>query len=72
MDNRDPRKDIDPSIEQETLETTNPDALREAARLGNIDTFLVRSDLEDADQREAEDGEDGRPSPLANADNQEK
>jgi len=72
MDNRDQNKKIDQSIEQEQLDTTNPDALREAARLGNIDTFLVKTDLEDADQREGVDGEDGRPSPMANADNPEK
>jgi hypothetical protein len=72
MDNHEQNKKIDPSIEQEQLDTTNPDALREAARLGTIDTFLVKSDLEDIDQREGQDGEDGRPSPLANADNPEK
>ncbi|MGI2031287.1 hypothetical protein ACRQ1B_02735 [Rhizobium panacihumi] len=72
MDKLDQTKKLDQSIEQEQLDTTNPDALREAARLGTIDTFLVKSDLEDADQREGQDGEDGRPSPLANADNPEK
>lgn len=72
MDKLDQNKELDQSIEQEQLDTTNPDALREAARLGTIDTFLVKSDLEDADQREGQDGEDGRPSPLANADNPEK
>ncbi|MDP9838883.1 hypothetical protein J2T09_003655 [Neorhizobium huautlense] len=72
MDNHDKAKELDQSIEQEQLDTTNPDALREAARLGTIDTFLVKSDLEDIDQREGQDGEDGRPSPLANADNPEK
>lgn len=72
MDNHDKAKELDQSIEQEQLDTTNPDALREAARLGTIDTFLVKSDLEDIDQREGTDGDDGRPSPLANADNPEK
>jgi hypothetical protein len=50
----------------EQMETTNPAALREAARRGEIDRFMVKTDLEDLDQR------DGRPSPMANADNQEK
>jgi hypothetical protein len=72
MDKLDQNKKLDPSIEQETLDTTNPEAIREAARLGTIDPFLVKSDLEDADQREGQDGEDGCPSPLANADNPEK
>ncbi len=72
MDKLEQNKELDQSIEQEQLDTTNQDALREAARLGMIDTFLVKSDLEDIDQREGTDGEDGRPSPLANADNPEK
>jgi hypothetical protein len=55
--------------EHEQLETTNPDALKESARLGNIDTFLVKTDLEDSDQRQDGDQPDGRPSPMANADN---
>ncbi|MEB2845843.1 hypothetical protein GAO09_28565 [Rhizobiales bacterium RZME27] len=72
MDKLDQNQKLDQSIEKEQLDTTNPEALREAARLGTIDTFLVKSDLEDVDQRESEDGDDGRPSPLANADNPEK
>lgn len=72
MTNTDQTKGIDKSTEQEARDTTNPQALKEAARLGNIDAFLVKSDLEDADQREGEDGEDGRPSPMANADNQQR
>lgn len=72
MDKLDQNQKLDQSIEKEQLDTTNPEALREAARLGTIDTFLVKSDLEDVDQREGEDGDDGRPSPLANADNPEK
>lgn len=58
-------------IEREQLDTTNPEALKEAARLGNKDTYLVETDLEDADQREDRDQPDGRPSPMANADNPE-
>ncbi|AYD02037.1 hypothetical protein NCHU2750_26520 [Neorhizobium sp. NCHU2750] len=58
-------------LEQEQLDTTNPEALKEAVRLGKDDNYLVKSDLEDADQREGEDQPDGRPSPLANADNPE-
>lgn len=72
MNDHDKAKKLDQSIEREQLDTTNPEALREAARLGNVDSFLVKSDLEDADQREGVDGEDGRPSPMANADNPEK
>ncbi len=47
------------------------DALREANRLGS-DTYLVDQDMEDSDQREGQDGPDGRPSPLANADNPQR
>ncbi|TWF54954.1 hypothetical protein [Neorhizobium alkalisoli] len=53
-------------------DSTNLDAVREAARLGTIDTFMVDADLEDEDQRQDTDQPDGRPSPMANADNQEK
>lgn len=56
----------------ETMETTNPKAIREAARLGKTDSFFVKSDFEDVDEREGEDQPDGRASPLANADNPEK
>ncbi len=59
-------------IDREQRDTTNPEALKEAARLGNIDTYLVETDLEDADQREDGDQPDGRASPMANADNPEK
>lgn len=58
--------------EHEQLDTTNPEALKEAARLGKIDTFLVKTDLEDSDQREDGDQPDGRASPMANADNPER
>ena len=58
--------------EREQLDTTNPEALREAARLGTIDAFLVKTDLQDIDQREDSDQPDGRPSPMANADNPER
>ncbi len=54
------------------IDATRQDAAREAGRLGGSDTFLVDQDMEDADQREAPDGSDGRPSPLANADNAER
>jgi hypothetical protein len=63
---------IENDIEHEQLDTTNPEALKEAARLGNEDNYLVKTDLEDADQREDGDQPDGRPSPMANADNQEQ
>jgi len=56
----------------ETASTTpRNDALREANRLGS-DTYLVDQDMEDIDQRQGEDGLDGRPSPMANADNPER
>jgi len=58
--------------EREQLDTTNPEALKEAARLGKIDNFLVKTDLEDKDQREDGDQPDGRASPMANADNPER
>lgn len=58
---------LDPQVD-----TTNLDAVREANRLGGTDTYLVDSDMEDLDQRLGEDGEDGRPSPMANADNPER
>lgn len=56
----------------EQIDATRQDAVREASRLGGTDTFLVDQDMEDIDQREAPDGPDGRPSPLANADNAER
>ena len=56
----------------EQMETTNPAAVREAARRGEIDRFMVKTDLEDIDQREDGDQPDGRPSPMANEDNQVK
>ncbi|TNM62726.1 hypothetical protein [Aliirhizobium smilacinae] len=59
-------------IDREQRDTTNPEALKEAARLGNIDTYLVETDLEDVDQREDGDQPDGHASPMANADNPEK
>jgi hypothetical protein len=60
------------SIEREQLDTTNPEALKESARLGNGDRFLVETDLEDADEREDTDQPDGHASPMANTDNQER
>ncbi|MCJ8240361.1 hypothetical protein [Peteryoungia algae] len=48
------------------------DALREAGRLGAPDAFLVEQDMEDAGERQGDDGLDGRPSPLANADNPQR
>jgi hypothetical protein len=54
------------------IDATNHDALREASRLGAVDNYLVDQDMEDIDERQDEDGPDGRPSPLANADNPER
>ena len=54
------------------VDMTNPDAVKEAARLGVGDTYLVKSDLADKDQREGAENEDGSISSLANADNPER
>lgn len=51
---------------------TNLKAVQEATRLGGGDTYIVETDLEDMDERVDGDGADGRPSPLANADNPER
>ncbi len=51
---------------------TNLKARQEAARLGGGDTYIVASDLEDIDERIDSDAPDGRPSPMANADNPER
>lgn len=60
------------NIEREQRDAINPDALKEAARLGNEDNFFVKTDLEDIDQRQDTDQPDGRASPMANSDNQER
>ncbi|CAN7433367.1 hypothetical protein [Neorhizobium sp. LjRoot104] len=54
------------------MDMTSQQAIKEASRLGAGDTYLVETDLEDLDQREDVDQPDGRPSPLANADNPER
>ncbi len=54
------------------VDSTNLEAVKEAARLGGGDTYLVKSDMEDSDDRSDTDQPDGRPSPMANADNQER
>lgn len=54
------------------VDMTNPDAVKEASRLGGGDTYLVKPDLEDLDQREDVENEDGSISALANADNRER
>jgi hypothetical protein len=53
-------------------DTTNLKAVQEASRLGGGDTYIVESDLEDLDERLDSDAPDGRPSPMANADNPER
>ncbi len=65
------RQPVDGGLDEQ-IDATRQDAAREAGRLGGTDTFLVDQDMEDVDQREAPDGPDGRPSPLANADNAER
>jgi hypothetical protein len=71
MNTTPPKTPAATDIEREQLDTTNPEALRESARLGNKDAYLVKTDLEDADQREDGDQPDGHASPMANADNAE-
>ncbi|MBP2548636.1 hypothetical protein J2858_001552 [Neorhizobium galegae] len=56
---------------QGQVDKTNLKAQQEASRLGG-DVYLVKSDLEDQDERMGEDQLDGRPSPMANADNPER
>lgn len=65
------RQSVDGDLDEQ-IDATRQDAAREAGRLGGTDIFLVDQDMEDVDQREAPDGPDGRPSPLANADNAER
>jgi hypothetical protein len=59
-------------LDDQQLHTTNIEAVKEAARLGTADPFLVETDLEDKEQREDGDQPDGHASPMANADNQER
>ncbi|MFN7024637.1 MAG: hypothetical protein ACK4QP_08975 [Pseudorhizobium sp.] len=54
------------------VDMTSRDAVKEASRLGGGDTYLVKTDLEDLDQREDIENEDGSISALANADNPER
>lgn len=54
------------------MDETNIKAVQEASRLGGGDTYLVKSDLDDLDERLDGDMPDGRPSPMANADNPER
>jgi len=54
------------------VDMTNLDAVKEASRLGGGDTYIVDADLEDLDERSDTDQPDGRPSPMANADNPER
>ncbi len=65
------RERADDALQAQTNET-NQDAVKEASRLGAGDTYLVETDLEDLDQRADGDQQDGRPSPMANADNPER
>jgi len=65
------RERVDQTLDPQ-VDMTRHSALREASRLGTSDTYLVDQDMEDLDQREGQDGPDGRPSPLANADNPER
>ena len=51
---------------------TNPDAVKEASRLGGGDSYIVKPDLEDLDQRDEVENDDGSIGALANADNPER
>jgi hypothetical protein len=68
---QDARERVDDELHAQ-MDMTNLDAVKEASRLGGGDTYLVKSDLEDIDQRTDTDQPDGRPSPMANADNPER
>jgi len=63
---------VESHVDDGAVDGISHDAVREAARLGTTDAYLVDQDMEDIDQRQGEDGPDGRPSPLANADNPER
>jgi hypothetical protein len=65
------RERVDQTLDPQ-IDATNHDAVREASRLGAADNYLVDQDMEDLDERQDQDGPDGRPSPLANADNPER
>jgi hypothetical protein len=67
----DGRERVDDALHGQ-LDQTNLKAQQEATRLGGGDTYLVKSDLEDQDERLGEDQADGRASPMANADNPER
>lgn len=67
-----PRKPADDGIEQQQTDTINPQALKEASRLGTSDAYLVEADLQESDEREGTDQPDGRPNSLANGDNPER
>ncbi|WJR65696.1 hypothetical protein QTA58_15840 [Neorhizobium sp. CSC1952] len=68
---REGRERVEDALHAQT-DMTNQEAVKEATRLGGGDTYLVETDLEDRDEREDEDQPDGRPGPLANADNPER
>ncbi len=63
---------VESHVDDGAVDGISHDAVREAARLGTTDAYLVDQDMEDIEQRQGEDGPDGRPSPLANADNPER
>lgn len=67
----DGRERVEDALHAQT-DMTNLKARQEATRLGGGDTYLVESDLEDADERLSSDMPDGRPDPMANADNPER
>lgn len=54
------------------VDMTSLEAVKEASRLGGGDTYLVKTDLEDLDERSDIENEDGSISALANADNPER
>lgn len=65
------RERVDDALHAQT-DMTSQKVVKEASRLGGGDTYLVETDLEEADESEGVEYEDGSISALANAGNQER
>ncbi|MBA4784286.1 MAG: hypothetical protein KJ947_02680 [Alphaproteobacteria bacterium] len=65
------RERVDDALHAQT-DMTSQKAVKEASRLGGGDTYLVETDLEEADESEGVENADGSISALANAGNQER
>lgn len=66
------RERLEEALDAANDEGANPDAVREASRLGTIDAYLVKTDLEELDGREDIENDDGSISSLANAEKPER